>query len=156
MPEFGFYHLTRSPLEQALPRLLEKMLATGKRSLLRLGQKERLEYIDRALWTYRPDSWLPHGTDDEPYAEFQPILLSTKSAARDTPNPNAAAYLMLIDGADATDADEFERVLEIFDGNNQTAVQAARQRWVWARSKDFDCVYWQQNERGGWRKANQN
>lgn len=149
MPEYGFYHLTRTPVEQALPKLLEKMLATGKPTLIRLGLKERLELIDRALWTYEPDSWLPHATLSEPFSEHQPILLTTQSNG----NPNHAAYLVLIDQADATGAEDFERVLELFDGNDQRAVQAARERWSWAKSAGFTLVYWQQNERGGWQRA---
>jgi DNA polymerase IIIc chi subunit len=54
--EFGFYHLTRSGLDGALPRLLEKAHAQGKRVLLRCPDAERLDQLDRLLWTYRNDS----------------------------------------------------------------------------------------------------
>lgn len=153
MPEFGFYHLTRSPLEVALPRLMEKIHGTGKRSLLRLGSGERLEAVDRALWIYETDSWLPHGTTNEPYPDRQPILLDVCSSDAELRNLNDAQILVLAEQPPASDALHFERVLELFDGNNNGAVDAARQRWTWAKERGFDLVYWQQNERGGWKRA---
>ena len=76
MTEIGFYHLTRSPLEQALPRLLEKVLASGQRAVLRCPDRARMEALDRALWTYGKDSFLPHGTRADGFAEAQPIFLT--------------------------------------------------------------------------------
>lgn len=149
LTDFGFYHLTRSTLDDALPRLMSKMAATGKRTLIRLGVPERIEVLDRLLWTFEADSWLPHGNSLEPFAERQPILLSAQPSG----NPNNAAFLVLIDGADASDAVGFERVLELFDGNDDQAVGQARKRWSWAQSQGFECVYWQQNQRGGWQLA---
>lgn len=153
MPEFGFYHLTRSSLEQALPKLLEKMLASGKPTLVRLGVEERLEFLDRALWTYTPESWLPHASDKNPSPELQPILLSAATHDEACQNLNNAAYLVLIDQAPAPDAANFERILELFDGNDPQALAATRDRWRWAKHQGFDLVYWQQNDRGGWQKA---
>ena len=62
MAEIGFYHLTRSTLEEALPRLLDKAYAAGQRALVRVGSPERVELLDRALWTFARESFLPHGT----------------------------------------------------------------------------------------------
>lgn len=150
MTEYGFYHLTRAPVERALPLLLHKMLATGKPALVRLGRPERLEHIDRTLWSAGRDSWLPHGTDKERFAAEQPILLTGGLA-----NPNGSVFLVILDQADAADAAQFERVFELFDGDDSSAVHAARTRWVWAGEQGFERVYWQQNERGSWRRANQ-
>ena len=77
LTEIGFYHLTRSTLEEALPRLLEKAYAAGNRVLVRVGDAERLELLNRALWTYGKDSFLPHGTRADGFPEDQPIYLTT-------------------------------------------------------------------------------
>ena len=68
MTEVGFYHLTRSTLDEALPRLLEKAYAAGNRVLVRVGDPERLELLNRALWTYGKESFLPHGTRSDGFA----------------------------------------------------------------------------------------
>ena len=76
MTEVGFYHLTRSNLEAALPRLLEKAYAAGNRVLVRGSDPERLELLNRALWTYGKDTFLPHGGKGDGFAEQQPIYLT--------------------------------------------------------------------------------
>jgi DNA polymerase-3 subunit chi len=73
--EVWFYHLERTALDQALPELLEKTLAKGWKALVRTTAPERVEHLDGWLWSYRDDSFLGHGTDGEPMADRQPILL---------------------------------------------------------------------------------
>jgi DNA polymerase III subunit chi len=148
LTEIGFYHLTRSTLEEALPRLLEKAHAAGHKVIVRGSDAERLELLNRALWTYAKESFLPHGTRADGHPERQPIYLTT-----DTDNPNGAAVLVLVDGAEATDLAGFVRRLELFDGGDPDAVARARLRWREAQAAGHACVYWQQNERGGWSRA---
>jgi DNA polymerase-3 subunit chi len=148
LTEYGFYHLTRSGLDQALPRLLEKAHGSGRKVVVRCADPERLDQLDRLLWTYRNDSFLPHGSAADGHAERQPIWLTTT-----TERPNGATILVVVDGADASDAAAFERVLELFDGRDPEAVTAARQRWRWAESQGMARVYWQQSDQGGWQRA---
>ena len=44
-----------------LPPLLEKSLERGWRVVVQAGSQERVEALDAHLWTYREDSFLPHG-----------------------------------------------------------------------------------------------
>jgi DNA polymerase-3 subunit chi len=148
LTEVGFYHLTRSTLEDALPRLLEKAYAGGKRVVVRIGEPERLELLNRALWTYGKDSFLPHGTRADGFAEDQPIYLTQQ-----VENPNGASVLVLVHDADAPDLGEYERCLDLFDGGDPEAVTRARGRWRAAAAAGHGCVYWQQSERGGWTKG---
>ncbi len=149
MTDVAFYHLQRSPLEQVLPRLLEKTLAAGKRAVVLAGSSDRVEALALVLWTYHPDSWLPHGTAKDGDAEHQPVWLSP-----DDENPNGASFLFLTDGRDSRDIGAFERCFDLFDGNDDDALAAARERWKARRDAGHDVTYWQQTESGGWeRKA---
>src|SRR6266404_6464604 len=74
--EILFYHLQRQPIERILPALLEKSLERGWRVVVQAASEERVEALDAHLWTYRDDSFLPHGTWREPQAQEQPILLT--------------------------------------------------------------------------------
>jgi DNA polymerase-3 subunit chi len=149
LTEIGFYHLTRTPLEQALPRLLEKAYAAGQRVVLRAIEPARLEQLDAVLWTYGQGSFLPHGTRADGRPEQQPIFLTTDPSD----NPNGARVLVLVDGAPFGDLASYERCLDLFDGNSEAAVAAARERWRWGREQGHRLVYWRQDERGGWVKA---
>ncbi|MEO1918979.1 MAG: DNA polymerase III subunit chi, partial [Paracoccaceae bacterium] len=89
MAEVLFYHLTQTPLERTLPELLEKSLQRGWRVLVKGGDADRLAFLDGVLWTYRDDSFLPHGVAGEG-AEHQPIYLTV-----DDDEPNNADVLFL-------------------------------------------------------------
>ncbi|MBM3488218.1 MAG: DNA polymerase III subunit chi [Alphaproteobacteria bacterium] len=147
MAEVGFYHLTRSGLERALPALLEKVVASGMRAVVRAASEERVEALNALLWTYDQDSFLPHGSARDGDAAEQPIWLT---AGDD--NPNGATVLVLTDGVAAGDLAGFARCLDLFDGRDEVAVAAARDRWRACRDAGHGVLYWLQNDRGGWEK----
>jgi DNA polymerase-3 subunit chi len=146
--EVWFYHLERTGLDQALPELLEKTLAKGWRARVRCAGRDRLEHLDGWLWCYRDDSFLAHGTADDPaLAPRQPVLLTLDEA-----NANKAEALFLIDGAEAGALDGVERCVLLFDGRDETAVAAARGRWKAFAAQGHSTTYWRQTEAGSWRK----
>lgn len=148
MSEIGFYHLTRTPLEQALPKLLGRVLAQGGRAVVRFGDTPRLLAVDASLWLCADPDWLPHGTPQSGHPELQPIWLTTEDNA-----PNGARFLFLADGADSERLGEYDRVFDLFDGQDPDAVAAARARWAAARSAGHTLTYWQQGPRGWEKKA---
>ena len=154
MAEIGFYHLTRMPLEKALPKLLGRVLAQGGRALVLCGGPERLAALDDALWLSADPDWLPHGTPRTGggQAELQPIWLTTEDAGAEGA-PNGARFLFLVDGAESARLAAFDRVLDLFDGNDEAAVAAARRRWAAAKEAGHTLSYWQQGARGWERKA---
>lgn len=148
MTEIGFYHLTTSPLERVLPRLLEKTLEGKKRAVVICSSEERLEYLNNALWTLGKASFIPHGTAKEGFAEDQPVWLTTVDE-----NPNGAQFLFLADGAASPSLSSYERCLDIFDGNDPEALEAARLRWKEYKEAGHQVTYWKQTEKGGWEKG---
>jgi len=147
MSEIAFYHLTRSPLEAALPMLLAKTLQAGKRAVVIAGSPERVEHLNGALWSYDDASWLPHGSAKDGHPDEQPVWLTDVDE-----NPNGAHFLFLTDGASAADMDAYERCFELFDGANVESVKTARERWLAYKSAGHTLTYWQQTEQGGWSK----
>jgi DNA polymerase-3 subunit chi len=144
--EVWFYHLERSSLEQVLPELLERTLGRGWRARVRSGDPERVEAFDTWLWTWRDDSFLPHGLIGEPFAERQPILLGNGPG-----NPNGAQALFVVDG-DPGELDGYERCVVIFDGRADGAVEAARALWRDYKNNGHEVSYYQQGEIRGWVK----
>ena len=118
------------------------------RVVVRAASRERIDALDRHLWVFEADSWLPHGTGAETYAALQPIWLTDR-----VENPNDATLLVLIDQAQDADLSGFARVLDLFDGADEAAVAAARERWRVRRDAGHRLVYWRQTERAGWEKA---
>jgi DNA polymerase-3 subunit chi len=145
--EIGFYHLTKTALPEALARLLDRTLQSGQRALVLCPDAARLKALDTALWACAEPVWLPHGTAADGDADLQPVWLSTE------PEPaNGARFLFLVDGADTERSGEFDRVFDLFDGNEPEKVVAARLRWSAAKVGGHVMTYWKQGPRG-WEKG---
>jgi DNA polymerase III subunit chi len=149
LAEMLFYHLEKQPLEAVLPSLLERTLSRGWRAVVQVRAEERLAFLDAHLWTYRDDSFLPHGTKADGHLDLQPIVLTTGEE-----NPNGAGVRFLVDGATLAGFSGYARIVSLFDGNDAAAVQAARAQWQAAKAAGCAVTYWKQGAGGGWeRKA---
>ena len=76
------------------------------------------------------------------------ILLTTTEH-----NPNGATVRFLLDGVPMPpDAGSYQRLVLMFDGEDDDAVAAARERWAQAKAQGFEVTYWQPDEQGRWVK----
>lgn len=143
MTDVLFYHLTRQPLDKALPTLLEKCLERKWRVVVQASGPERVAALDDALWTVSDESFLPHGADPDGAAET--IWLTTGDR-----NPNGASVRVLVDGAEPPDLAGYERALVMFDGHDQDALDAARAQWKALKAAGHAVTYWKQSDDGRW------
>ncbi|MBN8807460.1 MAG: DNA polymerase III subunit chi [Sphingomonas sp.] len=144
--QVDFYHLTATPLERALPQIAEKVVAGGGRLLIVSGDAAQRAAIDRLLWSYAPDSFLPHAQAGGEEDDLQPVLIAA------TPEPaNAARNVALIDGEWRDAALGFDRAFHFFDADH---IAAAREAWKGLADRaDTRRNYWKQDENGRWSKA---
>ena len=147
MTEVLFYHLESQPLERVLPVLLEKTLERGWKAVVEVGSPERVPALDSALWTFRDDSFLPHGQAGEPTDPLQPVLLTTG-----TDNPNGAHVRFFVDRAVPRGGEDYTRIVYLFSGHDPDAVTEARVAWKALSTPDNSVTYWQQDEAGRWVK----
>lgn len=145
--EVLFYHLEIQPLDKVLPGLVERTLARGWRAVVQAGNVERVDAIDQLLWTYADDSFLPHGTAKTGHSDVQPVYLTDGDET-----PNGAGVRFLVDGATTSTFTGIERLVFLFDGRDQDAVQGARQSWKDAKAAGCAVTYWQQSPDGRWVK----
>ncbi|MFT3724423.1 MAG: DNA polymerase III subunit chi [Hyphomonadaceae bacterium] len=142
--EWWFYHIEHTSLDAAIAPLIEKCLERKWRVVV-VGHDETLERLNKGLWTYREDSFLPHGRARADAAKH-PVLLSTEAVAT-----NGAKVALLLDGSD-TAAEEFERVMVVFDGGDEIARSKARQQYKAATDGGVAARYFQQERGGGWKE----
>ena len=147
MTEVLFYHLEHQPLERVLPSLVQRTLERGWRAVVQAGSEERVEALDTLLWTYREDSFLPHGTRRDGNLAAQPVYLTSSED-----NPNSAGVRFLVDGAETVELSSYNRVVYLFDGRDASAVAKAREHWKAAKATSCEVTYWQQSSEGRWEK----
>ncbi len=145
MTEIRFYHLQNRPQHHVLPLILSKALEKGHRILVKMPDERTLKDMNDHLWTFHPDSFLPHGAANDDHTERQPILLTTTDE-----NLNDADLLIICQGAQSDKHGDFKLCCEMLDGQDKEAIAAARERWKVYKEQKFDVTYWQQNEAGGW------
>lgn len=150
MAEIGFYHLTRTALDQALPPLLGRTLAAGERAVILCGSEVRADALGKALWDCKEPDWLPNATARTAAGKSAPALQPIWLTDQDE-RPNAARFLFRVDGR-VSELGDWARIFDLFDGSDDGAVAAARQRWAAAKAEGHALTYWKQTERG-WSKT---
>ena len=148
MGEFRFHRLERRRVDQALPDLLERLYAEGRRVVVRAASREAVDALNAALWTYADASFLPHGAAGDGDPMTQPVFLTDRPG-----NPNGAGVLVVLAGAETSPDDvAFELALRLFDGRDEEAVQEARREWKRLKDAGHALSYWREGE-DGWEKA---
>lgn len=97
MASVGFYHLTKTSLEQALPALLTRTMQVKEHGLVLCKDDQQVKILTEALWRITHPVWLPHGCHTSKHQdtspEWQPIWLTIFEE-----NLNEAAFLFLVGG----------------------------------------------------------
>ena len=146
MTTIQFYHLRSTSRERAVPKLMEKALDSGAKVVLMAGAQPALKAMSDALWTNDPNSFIPHGFAREAHAAEQPILLTLADE-----NSNQADILCVLDGVSPASLPSYKKVLDVFDGSDESAVTAARQRWSAYKAQGHAMQYVQQQPGGSWK-----
>lgn len=144
MGEAYFYHLTRQPLEAALPKLLGLALKQGWRISVRGPTAERVSWLDERLWL--EEGFLPHGQAGSGFDADQPILLTSN-----TDMANAPDCLVCFDGAEVAPDEvlSMTRTMVVFNGHDGEALETARGQWKTLTGAGVPAKYWSQ-EAGPW------
>ena len=149
MTEVLFYHLQNMTLENVLPPLLEKSLERGWRVVVQSTSEERADALDAHLWTYRDDSFLPHATwrvGDAQRSADRAGDRGGQSEPGQCPVPDRQCR------AAGRFATAYERLVLVFNGDDDDALAAARAAWTDCKARGFEVTYWQADERGRWQR----
>ena len=126
--------------------LLERSLERGWHAVIETSSRERAEALDAMLWTYRDDSFLPHGIAGDASDPDQPVLITT-----DDGNANAAQVRFFVDRSVPHSGEGYARIVYMFSGHDPDAVTEAREAWKALRDGN-ELTYWQQDDAGRWVK----
>ena len=114
--------LVRKACAQAVPQSI----------VLLLENREQLNRVDEALWTFSPTDFLPHVSADHPLAAQPPVILTDSDSAA------LPHYQILINLSTETPAHfaRFTRVFEIIS-QNQSEAQAGRVRYSFYKQRGY-------------------
>jgi DNA polymerase III subunit chi len=146
MAEVSFYHFERKSVEAELPGLLQRGLEKGVRMAVVVETAERVKDLSQKIWGHEETAFIPHGFAGEPQAEAQLVYLCT-----DDQPVNGATFRYYLDGMSPASLDGLQRANILFDGRDETSVEAARGLWRRFKAEGATIKYWKQDEEGRWK-----
>ena len=147
MSEVFFYHLTKTTLEIALPKILERALSEKWSIEIRTSANTNLDEISNAIWRGPEESFLPHCLEDHEDLQDYPIVLC-KSPLKDWRD-----CLIVVGQADLKENEvkNYKRICLIFDAKIEVELSKARKSWKKLSDEGINTVYWAE-DKGRWVK----
>jgi DNA polymerase-3 subunit chi len=143
--ELNFYHVMSGNLVPSVVKLLEKVYDSGKRSVFFSPLEERVKIVDKTLWTFSKNAFVPHGDKSLGFSELQSVYLTSEIE-----NPNKSTVLVMTDGFDYKSWDQnFERIIFIFEDDN--SAETAQSMFADLKNQGENVKYWKQSQ-SGWEK----
>ncbi|AFI85033.1 DNA polymerase III subunit chi [Methylophaga nitratireducenticrescens] len=135
MTKVSFYILgSTDPLDrqQFACRLAEKAYLQGHQVFIHTEDQDQSEAMDKALWAFRPDSFVPHqvlATDNKIEA---PVLISHENIAP----PKLMDVLINLNPVQPLFFSQFERLAEIINGDEAIKKQG-RVRYQFYKDRGY-------------------
>ena len=149
MTQLYFYRVRNSPLVPVLAALLRRYVDSGLRTVVRGASLQRMEKLDKELWSIPGESFLPHGMAGSAYDGEHPVLITTeKRGIRPTDG------LVVIDGAqvEPEEANDFKRISFVFEEHISNELNSARKHWKLFSNSGHPMQYWD-FDNGRWKKV---
>lgn len=143
--ELNFYHVMSGNLVPSVAKLLEKVYDSGKKSVFFSPLEDRVKIVDKTLWTFSKNAFIPHGDKSLGFSELQSVYLTSEIE-----NPNKATVLVMTDDFDYKSWNQnFERVICIFEDDDSAEI--AQSMFSDLKNQGENVKYWKQS-RNGWEK----
>lgn len=113
-------------------RLIEKAYKQGHQIYIHTDDAEKAEHINQVLWSFRPDSFVPHQLIDTPNTEHCPVLIGHSV------NPPRLMDLLINLGSEQPlFFSQFERVAEFINDDMQLKIQG-RERYRFYQQRGYE------------------
>ena len=143
--ELNFYHVMSGNLVPSVVKLLEKIYDSGKKCVFFSPIDDRIRVVDKTLWTFSKNAFIPHGDKSLGFSELQSVYLTSEIE-----NPNQATVLMMTDDFDYKNwSENFERIIFVFEDDG--SAEAAQSMFEDLKNQRKNVKYWKQS-RNGWEK----
>ncbi len=143
--ELNFYHVMSGNLVPSVAKLLEKVYDSEKKSVFFSPLEDRVKIVDKTLWTFSKNAFIPHGDKSLGFSELQSVYLTSEIE-----NPNKATVLVMTDDFDYKSWNQnFERVICIFE--DEDSAEIAQSMFSDLKNQGENVKYWKQSQKG-WEK----
>jgi len=112
-------------------RIADKAHAAGRRVVIHTGSAEEAKHVNRLLWTFQEQSFIPHGLLGQCETEITPVLVGNAEQAHEEHD-----VLINLAMEVPTFFSRFDRLAECVD-NEEVARTASRERYRFYRDRGY-------------------
>ena len=123
--------------------------------------EEYSQLLDRMLWTYSKQHFIPHATCTDPMSEKQPIYITHDAESLKTyseiiifVNATSESLLQGISNIQKKSIENIQKILFIFDQEQDLQFQGVQSIIEKSNIKDFAIKSFVQNNKAGWTQEN--
>ena len=146
MKKIRLYELSEATFDKVAPQLLYKIYDSLEKPIMMLLQNEtQIEFMDKLLWSFSSNKFLPHGTEKQDKEFYQNVLIT-----QNTENLNDADIIIsnLLPDQDFLEA--FTQQVFIFKlAENQKFLDYFHKIKT-ENNEELELVYFQQDQKGKW------
>jgi len=133
MTEVLFVETTASRMEVRACEIAEGLYAKGGSLLIIAEDDKQAERLDDLLWTFKPDSFVPHGISSGSADEAdQPVLITTANERLKKRNS-----LLMMDYLEAELVGQFPHAVHLVVVDNPERLVASREYWTQLKEAGF-------------------
>ncbi|QIK38212.1 DNA polymerase III subunit chi [Caldichromatium japonicum] len=138
MPQVEFYSLepgSRGDRFLMACQIVERLYEAGKRILILCPDRDEARHLDRLLWTFKQESFIPHGLVGAVDASLTPIMISLDGL----PSEGYPSLLNL--GRDLPSGwERFEQIIDLVDLDPEVR-EAGRARYRAYRQGGYEPIH---------------
>ena len=137
MTEITFVEVNASRIELRACEIAGENHARGRRVQILAVDQEQAERLDDLLWTFKPESFIPHGlwvgSPDEPE---QPVVITTKRDAVE-----GMDCLLMMGYSEVDLVSRFSHAVHLVVPDNQERLESSRRYWTLLKDAGFSLTH---------------
>jgi DNA polymerase-3 subunit chi len=133
MTEVTFVEVTTSRMEMRACEIAEENYTRGRRVQILAVDQEQAKRLDDLLWTFKPESFIPHGLWlDSPDVPEHPVVITTIKETL------AGMDSLLMMGYNEVDlVSRFSHAVHLVVADNQERLESSRRYWTLLKDAGF-------------------
>jgi len=158
MAKINFYQTQLEDIASTFCKISEKCYYSNLNTLVITENEDYLNSIDKSLWTYSREHFIPHATINDSWPDNQPILITTKPENLNNSkiiifvNPGRQIILDSIGKNSRIDLNEITKIIFILDKTNIIQAPEIKNLIDTSAIRALEMSYFIKNHKGIWQE----
>ncbi|GAB4167923.1 MAG: DNA polymerase III subunit chi [Rickettsiaceae bacterium] len=159
MMKISCYKTTREFLVKTFCQLAEKCYYSAENTCVITDNADLTQELDQVLWTYSRKHFIPHATEQDLFAEKQPIYITSsienpnKSKILIVINPTKEKFLSIISESNFTKYNSVTKLLIMLDDTQKFDFIEINNLLEKSHLQNFIADFFERTNKGTWQKV---